>query len=375
MGQDAVRVLWPDGNEVYAWGDTMRIRWEASASISLVGVALSVDAGNTWCDLYAGGISQGAPGWGDTTWVVTPYLSCPSGSVSVRSSACLVKVSNYLGTEFDRSDGPFTIDSTPAPALLVLEPNGGETFVLGDTLRIRWQAGPSVPMARVILSVDGGDRWCDLYPGGGISRGSPNWGDTMWVVTPYLACAPDSVHTLSASCLVRVANYVGFEEDRSDTTFSIVALRLLQPNGGEWFEVGDTVRIMWRADTSTIAMVSVQYSSDGGDVWSELYTDGIDASSPTWGDTTWIIPYYVPHPPDSVSTVSGSCLIRVANYLAPTEEDRSDASFTIADSVHVELPPVDEPSDCGCGSGTEAALIPPFVFWVGRRVRRRRTSA
>jgi len=264
--QDPVRVLWPDGNEVYAWGDTIRIRWDAVPAISLVGVALSVDAGNTWCELYAGGISRASPGWGDTTWSVTPTIACQSGSVALRSASCLVRVSNYIGSEFDRSGGLFTIDSTPAPSLRVLSPNGGETYCLGDTLRIRWQAYSGVPMARVILSADGGDRWCDLYPGGGISRGSVNWGDTMWVVTQYLGCALDSVNTLSTACLVRVANYVG------------------------------------------------------------------------------------------------------------TEEDRSDAQFTIADSVQVEPPPeaVDEPSDCGCGSGTEAALIPPFVFWVGRRVRRHR---
>ncbi len=109
--------------------------------------------------------------------------------------------------------------------LVLLEPNGGEQYVIGDTIPVRFEADEnSVSLVAVDISLDGGEIWLTLFSGG-ITAGGQGWEDTFWVVPPEIPGPPpsrDPVSTVSSQCLIKIYNYVyAGMRDISDSTFSI----------------------------------------------------------------------------------------------------------------------------------------------------------
>lgn len=115
----------------------------------------------------------------------------------------------------------------------VLAPNGGETFVVGDTMRIQWLSTDTIPQAVVDISVDGGEDWLGLLPNA-ITYGTSAWGDTFWVVQPSIIIATDTIPVPSDQCLVKIYQYgMGSNRDVSDATFTILAEAPSPPDGDE----------------------------------------------------------------------------------------------------------------------------------------------
>jgi C1A family cysteine protease len=111
---------------------------------------------------------------------------------------------------------------------------------------------------------------------------------------------------------------------------------VLYPNGGEIFEIGDTIRVAWNAtDNRRVDSVSVYYSDDAGNTF-ELLAHGWRADS----SYQWIIP----------SSLSDSCLVRIVAYdpalLVGVGE--SDSLFAIRNKTGV--------NDKGDGDG----IVPPI---------------
>ncbi len=107
--------------------------------------------------------------------------------------------------------------------ITVLEPNGGETYALGDTMHIRWDADQSTPLVMLEMSMDSGESWYGVYTSG-IPVDTSIWGDYPWVVTDSLPDAYENVSTVSSRCLVRVRNYVDqVTNDISDGVFTVLA--------------------------------------------------------------------------------------------------------------------------------------------------------
>jgi hypothetical protein len=112
---------------------------------------------------------------------------------------------------------------------------------------------------------------------------------------------------------------------------------VLYPNGGEVFEIGDTIRVEWTAtDNRRVDSVSVYYSDDAGDTY-ELIAHGWPADS----SYRWIIP----------PSLSDSCLVRIVAYDPGLLEgvDTSDSLFAIRNATGV--------GDDGNGDG-----VPPTRF-------------
>ncbi|MBD3243433.1 MAG: hypothetical protein GF331_22780 [Chitinivibrionales bacterium] len=106
--------------------------------------------------------------------------------------------------------------------ITVLEPNGGETYAVGDTMHIRWEADQSTPLVMLEMSVDAGETWYGVYTAG-MSVTSDDWGDYAWVISDSLTDVNDAVSTVSADCMIRVRNYVDqVTNDVSDGVFSVV---------------------------------------------------------------------------------------------------------------------------------------------------------
>lgn len=109
----------------------------------------------------------------------------------------------------------------PCANLCVVEPNGGETYRVGDTLVLRWD-GDSTVLQSIIacgsFSPDSGLNWVQVATGC-IMFGDPRWPTIKWVI-------PDSVlgvPTVSDKCLARVNDFLWWDSlnDVSDACFRV----------------------------------------------------------------------------------------------------------------------------------------------------------
>jgi hypothetical protein len=109
---------------------------------------------------------------------------------------------------------------------------------------------------------------------------------------------------------------------------------VLAPNGGETFTGGETLRIRWEADTTVVTDVDILLSTDGGQNWDKVNTDGSVSvtDQELWGDFSYLLP---------AATESQQCYVRVEKYETtdPDAMDLSDASFTIEPGVTAINPP------------------------------------
>jgi hypothetical protein len=95
------------------------------------------------------------------------------------------------------------------------------------------------------------------------------------------------------------------------------SVKVISPNGGETWNVGETRTITWTAsDNVGVNKVDISYSTDGGKSWIIIATN-----LPNTGSYQWKIP----------STPSTNCLIRIEAYDGAGNKgsDISDGTFTI----------------------------------------------
>gem|GEM_PF-3271037 len=99
---------------------------------------------------------------------------------------------------------------------------------------------------------------------------------------------------------------------------SMAFIRVISPNGGEYWEIGSQQEIRWSSQRVSDS-VMVQFSSDNGIHWQLI------GQWPNVGQHPWIVP----------DVSSAHCLIKVSsNGIA---EDQSDSTFTIAVPLHPDF--------------------------------------
>ncbi|MCS6884342.1 MAG: BACON domain-containing protein [Acidobacteriota bacterium] len=146
-----VRVLSPNGGEMFEAGDKITIRWEASDNQEVVKSKVEILLGSNSilvADNLAGNIRS------------ADYLIPPQAAGS--TGLARVTVFDAAGNEAnDTSDGTFTIlakDNTP-PVVTLLSPRGGEKFTAGTQTQICFCAtdvGSGIAYIEVEYSTDGG---------------------------------------------------------------------------------------------------------------------------------------------------------------------------------------------------------------------------
>jgi hypothetical protein len=98
------------------------------------------------------------------------------------------------------------------------------------------------------------------------------------------------------------------------------AITLLSPDGGEKMSVGQKVVIRWYADTIKLQQVYVELSTNDGVDWALISgSRGLSLSQDRaqWGALEWTIPAtIVDQANQTISTVSGTCLVRIRPYFA-----------------------------------------------------------
>ncbi len=229
------------------------------------------------------------------------------------------------------SNRAFTIeripDTTP-PTLRLLSPNGGESWKTLETKTILWEASdplnawetsdnPDRVKIEIYYSYDGGRTWSkvpDRFP-------LSNTGSYRWNI-PH---DPRESYPLG-NCLVKVEAFdlVGNRSsDMSDSSFTIAAgdltpptVRVVTPNGGEVWKVGERRTINWNAsDNVAVSKVNISFKASGRPF------ERIAADLPHTGSYGWIVP-------DTPSTDT-KIYITVWDSSGNEASDASDRAFTI----------------------------------------------
>jgi hypothetical protein len=133
------------------------------------------------------------------------------------------------------------------PAIVVTAPAQSRSYRQGDTVLVGWSADcGSVPGVKVDATLDDGENWTVIEASGSLDCGEQTW---TWSIPESLTVAGVRRSTVSATCQIRVSNYMGsgealsalFSIERSDMTVgamrhphtSLAPLRVhAMPEGG-----------------------------------------------------------------------------------------------------------------------------------------------
>ncbi len=275
-------IAYPNGGERLAVGRYISITWTSTYSCN-VKIEYSKDSGNSWIPITMS-TSGYATGY---SWTVPNDIS----------SNCLIKISDTQDNNiYDISNSSFSMAQS---SLTLTYPNGGETFMAGETEVITW-ISTTDNIVKIEYTNDEGITWTT------INSNAPANGSYNWAIP----------NVFSALCWVKISDAFNTSIfDISNASFSIVQpqVTLTAPNGGQSLVAGSTTSITW---TSTaITNVKLEYSSNNGSSWPV-----IAASTNAAADTyTWTIP----------AVTSSQCLVRVSDASNATVNDVSDAVFTI----------------------------------------------
>ena len=146
--KSVVKVLTPNGGEVFATDDAVTIAWDALEQAVSFDLYYSVDEGSTWKEIIVDRAGSPYP------WTLPP--------LNGNKKQSLVKVvgfdseGNQVGA--DKSDKPFTIQ-----VVKVTYPSDpGISFTSGIEETIQWEVYPtksSVETVEIYLTKDGGSTW------------------------------------------------------------------------------------------------------------------------------------------------------------------------------------------------------------------------
>ena len=287
-----LELLSPNGGDEWFTETSMEIEWEGGLGIENVSIALSLDSGENYTYL----IETSTENDGSYMWGPIP------GEVIGENIRIKIKEAGVPDVS-DESDLDFSIQVNP---ITIITPNGGETWQIGTSEEIVWNAEPGIADVKIWLSVDSGETF-DLQ----VSNGTPNDGSFTWEQIP--------VDAAGNNCRIKIRNAVHANAFRiSDADFTILPdpLTVFLPNGGEAYEVGQPMEITWGGAPFTTSLV-IKLSKNGGTTFPYTISDytGNDGSL-TWDPIT----------PEAVST---NCVIRISDAYDPTVLDFSDNSFLI----------------------------------------------
>src|SRR3989344_9539020 len=287
-------------------GDPQQIKWTPTGTFGYVKIEYSsngftnesatvVEAPN-----YANSAHnvQGAYDW------TIPNLICSNFKVRISD----VNDANVV----DVSASPFVIKGKVGMS----EPNGGETWYVGDTNRkIKWQATGPVPTVRIEYSKNNGGQWTEIIADAPAGAGA---GGKTW---------PSVADAISDQCLIRVSSTSDpTVTDVSNAVFFIKGkLQVTAPDANTRWVAGSSGNNITWVRTGSIANVKIDYAVDGG-----LFDNPIIASTNAANQTFTL---------NNIPThVSNSYLIKLSDANdADIVNDTSDP-FKIVGSITVTKP-------------------------------------
>ena len=208
---------------------------------------------------------------------------------------------NFSSTDIDLYGSLF--NTTPAKALILKSPNGGEIWQEGTVQQITWEsAGIGSSNVKIEYSTDQGASFTLISN----QTNTDGTNAYNWTVP----------NTPSTQCLVQITT--NGLSDQSDELFTIKEppqISIITPNGGEEWLGGSQQQIKWETIGVGNFDVSIEYSTDNGSSFQfiDFYTnkDGVNTYN-------WEVP----------SNPSNQCLVKVSVLGV---SDISDSLFTIVE--------------------------------------------
>jgi len=293
--------------------------WEGNGSLSFTKKLVGTQIGESWA-VHAGDLD----GDGDmditassqTYQTIRAYIN--DGSEYFTEMTVVENFGDAAGVRYAipldvDGDGDDDIIGTTPSGLLswfesittvniqVTAPNGDESWTVGSTEEITWNAVNSISAVNIDFSMDGGTTWQS------VASNVANNGSYAWLIP----------NTTSTTCRIRVSDASDpLTKDISDAHFAIVTpeFRLTAPNGGENWTVETTRTISWVDNQGTIPQIKIELSIDDGATWQVLSN-----AANNNGSYRWTIP----------NSPSDFCRIKISDAADGDPADVGDASFSI----------------------------------------------
>jgi hypothetical protein len=262
-----LRVLAPNGGELFAVDSVATVRWSAEYVTGQLAIEYSVDSGSTWKSITTVDAHDGTD---SIAWRI-PNDTTSKGFVRVRASD---------GSASDASNRTFLIRGSINPTITIVAPNGGEVFRVDSNARIRWMGADLSGQIAMEYSVDSGATWKQI----GLPRAARNGADSSTWRIP---------NDTTRRALVRIRQTSGPASDVSDRVFTIEgspappqpSIALLYPNGGV-FHADSVIVIRWNS-ANIVGGVVVEYSRDSLRTWQRIVAV---PSSTSRDSVQWTIP-------------------------------------------------------------------------------------
>lgn len=199
-------------------------------------------------------------------------------------------------------------NSFPVVAIIVLSPNGGESFEPDQQTEITW-ASNLIDDVTIEFTSDNGGSWSEVI------NSTPSNGSYIWTI-PNIS---------STQCRIRIVDVVTGTSDQSNSTFTISqplnpSITVTSPNGGENWQAGSLQTITWNSvDVST---VSISFTTNNGTTWNEIINTTVSNGSFNWNI------------PENIN--STLCRVRVMDNDSIVQ-DESDETFTIFTPLNPEI--------------------------------------
>lgn len=283
-----VLVTRPDGGEAWVEGRRYELTWDPSGDCGNAVRLELLQAGAVCRTIASAAVNDG----------VYPWNAVRCGGLTGQYALCVTDLATGAA---DTSDGVFTI--APGCLVLVLSPNGGETWYAGETRTIAWDFSGGCARS-VRLELWRGESLCDTLADPADNSGSFEW--------PVVACGSSG-----SDYRVRVVDLSTENFDESDEAFTIdtaCVLALSSPDGGESLCQGDKVPITWTS-----------LPGCGKDVRLELLHDGVPcatiaAATDNDGAFSWEVA--------ACAGMGGGYAVRLSDP-ASGAADTSEETFTI----------------------------------------------
>ncbi|MCF8240048.1 MAG: T9SS type A sorting domain-containing protein [Melioribacteraceae bacterium] len=286
-----VTLTYPNGGEHLQAARVENITWTNSASVANVKIELSTNGGTNWITL----VPSTPAAAGSYAWTVN-NLPTSNARVRVNDAAS----SNGIT---DQSESDFSIS-----LLELTSPNGGEVYQAGDSKTILWTASADIATVQLEYSTDGVN-WNAINTTPIVA----SLGEYTWSI-PQTLC--------STNLQIRVKNFA-FPQvlDISDAVFTVKQLDIVNPTGGENWQVGTTQNLDW--DVCGILNIKIEYSSNNGTTWNTIINSH---------DATQVYNWTVP------SVISSQMLVRVTDVVDGNIRDTSGLFSTFNPALSLTSP-------------------------------------
>jgi len=288
-------------------GTSHNITWNRTGDFPNVIITLSVNSGASYPTTIVSSTGASAKTY---AWAISDSFDLATTyRVKIADAADPTNV-------FDISDADFSIIGS----LVLVTPNVGATWYVGTTQNVVWTKHGNIAYIAIDLSTNSfsDESATHVITAQTDANGTPSGSYSYpWSVGDYIG------NTLK----IRIKDYSNPDNVKavSSVAFTIKGVLLMtSPNGGESWVVGDAHNITW-TPTGTINYVRLDYSTDGGNTYTNAITS---RTSGTAGTYAWAVA-------DAIGT---NLKVRVSDYTDSDVSDASDAVFTVKGSIKVTSP-------------------------------------